>query len=87
MFFKLPTRFKVDTPIGTYNPDWAVYVEINGIKKLYFIIETKGTTKEDDLRGRERQKIHCGKAHFRAVNSGVELHIAEKWTEFKMRNI
>ena len=87
MFFKLPSRFKVDTPIGTYNPDWAVYVEINGIKKLYFIIETKGTTKEDDLRGRERQKIHCGKAHFRAVNSGVELHIAEKWTEFKMRNI
>lgn len=36
MFFKLPSRFKVDTPIGSYNPDWAVYVDIDGIKKLYF---------------------------------------------------
>ena len=87
MFFKLPSRFKVDTPIGTYNPDWAVYVEIDGMKKLYFIIETKGTTKEDDLRGRERQKIRCGKAHFRALDSGAELHTAKKWSEFKIRNI
>ena len=87
MFFKLPSRFKVDTPIGTYNPDWAVYVEVDGMKKLYFIIETKGTAKEDDLRGRERQKIRCGKAHFRALGSGAELHTAKKWSEFKIRNI
>ena len=56
MFFKLPERFKVDTPIGTYNPDWAVYVEIDGMKKLYFILETKGSTNELDLRGRENLK-------------------------------
>ena len=67
MFFKLPSRFKVDTPIGSYNPDWAVYVDIDGIKKLYFILETKGNTNELDLRGRENLKIYCGKQHFKAI--------------------
>ena len=42
MFFKIPDRFKVETPIGTYNPDWAVYFVKNGEEKLYFILETKG---------------------------------------------
>ena len=53
MFFKLPSRFKVEMPIGTYNPDWTVYVEIDGMKKLYFILETKGSINKMDLRGRE----------------------------------
>lgn len=87
MFFKLPSHFKVDTPLGTYNPDWAVYVEIEGVKKLYFILETKGSTNELDLRGRETLKIRCGKVHFKAIDSGVELHIASKWKDFKVRNI
>ena len=43
MFFKIPDRFKIDTPIGTYNPDWAVLWEKNGEQKLYFVLETKGT--------------------------------------------
>ncbi len=86
MFFKLPGRFQVDTPIGTYNPDWAVCVEIDGEKKLYFILETKGSTNELDLRGRENLKIRCGKAHFQAVASGVELHAATSWPDFKLRN-
>ena len=87
MFFKLPSRFKVDTPIGTYNPDWAVYVELEGMKKLYFILETKGKTNELDLRGREDLKIYCGKEHFKAIDSGAELHVASKWKDFKVRNI
>lgn len=87
MFFKLPSRFQVDTPIGTYNPDWAVYVEIDGTKKLYFILETKGSTNELDLRGRENLKIRCGRAHFKAVNSGAELHTASRWKDFKVRNV
>lgn len=86
MFFKLPSRFQVDTPIGTYNPDWAVYVEIDGMKKLYFILETKGSTNELNLRGREALKIRCGKAHFRAVGSGAELHTATRWKDFKIQN-
>ena len=87
MFFKLPSRFQVDTPIGTYNPDWAVYVEIDGTKKLYFILETKGSTNELDLRGRESLKIRCGRAHFKAVDSGAELHTASRWKDFKVRNV
>ncbi|MDO4669192.1 MAG: type III deoxyribonuclease, partial [Butyricicoccus pullicaecorum] len=87
MFFKLPSRFQVDTPIGTYNPDWAVYVEIDGTKKLYFILETKGSTNELDLRGRENLKIRCGRAHFKAVDSGAELHTASRWKDFKVRNV
>ncbi len=86
MFFKLPGRFKVDTPIGTYNPDWAVYVETDGMKKLYFILETKGSTNELDLRGRESLKIRCGKAHFKALDSGAQLHTAARWKDFKTRN-
>ena len=87
MFFKLPSRFQVDTPIGTYNPDWAVYIEIDGTKKLYFILETKGSTNELDLRGRENLKIRCGRAHFKAVDSGAELHTASRWKDFKVRNV
>ncbi len=87
MFFKLPNRFQIDTPIGTYNPDWAVYVEIDGMKKLYFILETKGSTSELNLRGREMLKIRCGKAHFQAVGSGVELQTAAHWKDFKIKSI
>lgn len=87
MFFKLPSHFQVDTPIGTYNPDWAVYVEIDGMKKLYFILETKASTDELNLRGREALKIRCGKAHFNVLDNGAELHTASKWKDFKIRNI
>jgi type III restriction enzyme len=86
MFFKIPSKFKIETPIGTYNPDWAVYMERNGEKKMYFVLETKGTLRLDDLRTPERQKIHCGKRHFEAVDTGVELRTAVSWDEFKMKN-
>ncbi|MDD3000588.1 MAG: DEAD/DEAH box helicase family protein [Candidatus Riflebacteria bacterium] len=87
MFFKLPSRFKVDTPIGTYNPDWAVYLEIDGMKKLYFVLETKGKINELDLRGREDLKIRCGRAHFKALGNGAELNVATRWKDFKTRNV
>ncbi len=67
MFFKIPERFKIETPIGTYNPDWAVYLTRNGEEKLYFILETKGTTNLFDLRTPEQLKIRCGKKHFEAL--------------------
>lgn len=88
MFFKLPDRFKIDTPIGSYNPDWAVYVEIDGMKKLYFVLETKGSTSLFDLRGNESMKIQCGKAHFRAIGTGAELFGPVKdWKDFKVQNV
>ncbi len=84
MFFKIPDRFKIETPIGTYNPDWAVYLDRNGEQKLYFILETKGTTELFGLRTPEQLKIHCGTEHFKALQNGVEMRVARDWKEFKI---
>ena len=87
MFFKLPSRFKIDTPIGSYNPDWAVYVETDGVKKLYFVIETKGSDNQLDLRQREDWKIYCGKIHFRTLETGAELYgPVSDWKAFKVNH-
>ncbi len=59
-FFKLPSWFKINTPIGTYNPDWAVV--FTGEKKVYFVAETK--SEDQELRPSESMKVACGKAHF-----------------------
>jgi type III restriction enzyme len=63
-YFKLPFWFEIDTPIGKYNPDWALVYE--GDKKIYFVAETKGTDDINDpgLSTGERHKILCGKKHF-----------------------
>jgi len=71
VYAKLPGWFKVPTPLGSYNPDWAVLVEINGDQRLYFVIETKGTLFADALRAVEQAKIDCGKEHFKALNTEV----------------
>ena len=85
MFFKIPDRFKIDTPIGTYNPDWAVLWEKNGEQKLYFILETKGTESLFNLKTPEQLKIHCGKEHFKALGNGLEMHGPVKdWDKFKI---
>lgn len=67
VYAKLPGWFKVPTPLGSYNPDWAVLVEEDGAEKLYFVVETKSGLFVDDLRDKERAKIECGKAHFKAL--------------------
>jgi len=59
-FFKLPFWFKITTPIGTYNPDWAIVFK--GEKKIYFVAETKG---EGEIRRSEELKIKCGTEHFK----------------------
>jgi len=64
VYAKLPGWFKVPTPLGTYNPDWAVLVEKDGTERLYFVVETKSSLFTDDLRDRESGKIKCGEAHF-----------------------
>lgn len=67
VFAKLPGWFKVPTPLGSYNPDWAVVIEQDGQERLYFVVETKGSLFMDDLRNSESAKIECGKAHFLAL--------------------
>lgn len=75
-YFKLPSEFKIPTPIGSYNPDWAIVFE--GDNKVYFVAETKDTgTKEVDLNKLsidEQQKIKCGRAHFQEME-GVRYEI------------
>jgi type III restriction enzyme len=70
LYAKLPGWFKVPTPLGNYNPDWAVLVNKDGTKRLYFVVETKSSLFTDDLRNRESAKIECGKAHFKALAVG-----------------
>ncbi|MFM2172827.1 MAG: hypothetical protein RLZZ54_754 [Cyanobacteriota bacterium] len=70
VYAKLPGWFKVPTPLGSYNPDWALLVEKDGSERLYFVVETKSGLFADDLRDKERAKIECGKAHFAALASG-----------------
>lgn len=67
VYAKLPGWFKISTPLGTYNPDWAVLVDKDGAERLYFVVETKGSLFKDDLRDKEGAKIACGKAHFEAL--------------------
>ena len=66
LYIKLPSWFTVDTPIGRYNPDWAIVMDNpeDGEPVLYLVRETKGTLKLDDLRPDERRKIACGRRHF-----------------------
>lgn len=68
VYAKLPAWFKIPTPLGTYNPDWAVVVDDEeGKEKLYFVVETKGSTWWGDLRHVEGAKIRCGEKHFEEV--------------------
>ena len=70
VYAKLPGWFKVPTPLGSYNPDWAVLVEKDGSERLYLVVETKSSLFTDDLGDRESAKIQCGKAHFQALEVG-----------------
>lgn len=67
VYAKLPAWFKVPTPLGTYNPDWAVLIGQDGEEKLYFVVETKSSGWWDDLRHHEGAKIKCGEKHFQAI--------------------
>ena len=77
LFVKLPRWFKIDTPIGSYNPDWAFMTENHG--KLYFVRETKGSTDDRALRCLENQKIKCGERHFNTL--GVDYGVVTKLSE------
>jgi type III restriction enzyme len=70
VYAKLPGWFTVPTPLGKYNPDWAVLVEEEGRERLYLVVETKGTLFADALRNVEAAKIRCGEAHFKSLAHG-----------------
>jgi len=85
VYAKLPGWFKVPTPLGTYNPDWAVLVEQDGKERLYFVVETKWSLFQQDLRATEHGKIQCSKAHFRALatsESPARFEVANDMSSF-----
>ncbi|EAU56098.1 type III restriction-modification system endonuclease [Mariprofundus ferrooxydans] len=85
LYAKLPGWFKVPTPLGSYNPDWAVLVDTDEGEKLYFVIETKGSVHANDLRHKEGAKIACGRKHFEAIASlhadPAKYVVAKQWSD------
>lgn len=74
VYVKLPDGFYISTPVGKYNPDWAIAFHEGEVKHIYFVAETKGSMKSMDLRDVEKAKIHCAKEHFKKISSGQVVY-------------
>lgn len=68
VYVKLPDGFYISTPVGHYNPDWAIAFKTGTVKHIYFVAETKGSMDTMELRGIEDAKIHCAREHFKAIS-------------------
>ena len=80
IYAKLPTGFKITTPFGNYNPDWAIVFDNKDIKYIYFIAETKGSMQSAQLKGAEKGKIECAKKHFESIsNSSVKYGVVDSY--------
>lgn len=76
VFAKLPSKFKIDTPLGSYNPDWAYVVEEDGERRVYFVVETKGGGNNNiRVSDAEKTKIRCARRHFEALQVDVEYDV------------
>lgn len=84
VFTKLPRGFRINTPLGTYNPDWAIVCQKAEKTHVYLVVETKGTDVEGDLRPTEQMKIKCARLHFAAIsNDEVVYEVAKAFSEVK----
>lgn len=70
VYAKLPKGFYIATPLANYSPDWAIVLDNQKVKHIYFVAETKGSENANDLRGIEQLKIHCAKEHFKTISNG-----------------
>ncbi len=68
VYVKLPDGFYIATPVGHYNPDWAIAFYKGSVKHIYFVAETKGSMRSMQWRTIEQSKIHCAKEHFKAIS-------------------
>lgn len=68
VYVKIPDGFYISTPVGHYNPDWAIAFKEGTVKHIYFVAETKGSMDTLELRGIEDAKIHCAREHFKAIS-------------------
>ena len=69
VYAKLPSGFKISTPVGDYNPDWAIAFHEGQVKHIFFVAETKGTMDSLELREVEAAKISCAREHFRTIST------------------
>ena len=74
LYVKLPNGFYISTPVGNYNPDWAIAFYKGKVKHIYFVAETKGSMSSMQLRLIEESKIHCAREHFKAISSGSVVY-------------
>ncbi|HRP89685.1 MAG TPA: DEAD/DEAH box helicase family protein [Edaphocola sp.] len=86
VYAKLPKGFYIATPVANYSPDWAIVLDNEKVKHIYFVAETKGSDDENDLRGIEKLKIHCAKEHFKSISNG-EVKFDVISTYDKLRDI
>ena len=74
VYVKLPNGFYISTPVGKYNPDWAIAFYEGSVKHIYFVAETKGSMNSMQLRLIEESKIHCAREHFKAISNGKVIY-------------
>lgn len=74
VYVKLPDGFYISTPVGRYNPDWAIAFYEGTVKHIYFVAETKGSMDSMQLRLIEESKIHCAREHFKAISNGEVVY-------------
>ena len=75
VYAKLPRTFQIPTPVGNYAPDWAIAMEVEGIKHIFFIAETKGSMDSMEIRGVEKAKIECAEKLYNSISSAkVKYH-------------
>jgi len=77
VYSKLPRGFSIPTPVGNYNPDWAIAFDKDKVKHVYFVAETKGTMQSLELKGIENTKIECAKRFFNELNEKVDSNLVE----------
>lgn len=89
VYTKLPRGFYINTPLGHYNPDWAIVFREGSVKHVYFIAETKGSMREVNLREIEKSKIACARRHFASLsNSTVKYDVVKSYDDLftKVKN-
>lgn len=74
VYVKLPDSFYISTPVGHYNPDWAIAFYEGTVKHIYFVAETKGSMSSMQLRLIEESKIHCAREHFKAISGNNVIY-------------
>ncbi len=80
VYVKLPKKFYINTPVGKYNPDWAIAFYKEKVKHIYFVAETKGSLSSLELRDIEKAKIYCARKHFNAISgANVKYDVVDSY--------